>query len=67
MKYGDYLYASSVFSGVAEKRREVFMWKQPLNEEQFFWIIKRSENDSNKFTIWNYGYNEPLYAGTYLV
>ena len=67
MKYGDYIYASDIFGGVGNKRRDVFMLKYPIKENNFFWIIKRSEFDQNIFTIWNHGYNEPLYAGTYLV
>ncbi len=27
------------------------------------WIIKRSNDDPNKYSIWNVAYKEPLYAG----
>lgn len=31
-----------------------------IDAKAFMWTIKRTENDPNKYTILNVGYNEPL-------
>lgn len=41
--------------------------RQKPNDDSFVWIIKRSDSDYEKVTIFNAYYKEPLYAGTYLV
>ena len=47
--------------------REIFTWRYQkhfhLNEKSFMWILKRSNDDPNKYSIWNVAYKEPLYAG----
>jgi hypothetical protein len=48
-------------------RPDIKIERKMPHDNSFVWILNKSEEDNEKITIFNAMYNEPLYAGTYLV